>query len=45
MMAELTDKFCQYLGRLGQKKHKKRLAGRVGLAEFSIHFQMHYVNE
>jgi hypothetical protein len=26
MMAELTEKFCQYFGRLGQKKQKKGLA-------------------
>jgi hypothetical protein len=25
-MAELTEKFCQYFGRLGQKKQKKGLA-------------------
>jgi hypothetical protein len=33
-MAELTDKFCQYFGRLGQKKTEKKVwpswLGRVG---------------
>jgi hypothetical protein len=33
-MADLTDKCCQYFGRLGQKKHLKRLVELAWLSWF-----------